>query len=138
MNDAEYDALRLRIGTLIDRWVKTLGLGWWTIAFEYERESAEFHVDDEPRPKTAACCVADWKYIHATITFNMRRCFPLNDDELERIFVHELMHVFLHETREGRTEDGWLHEERVASTLAQAFIWIREDSVKKLTDGRSI
>ena len=46
------------------------------------------------------------------------------DDELEWAFVHELAHVFLNEMRQE--DDAAAHEERCASQLADAFIWLRE------------
>jgi hypothetical protein len=55
----------------------------------------------------------------------MPRVLELSDEDLERCVVHELVHVFLNEARENG--EDWLdHEERVASTLAQAFIWLRD------------
>lgn len=52
----------------------------------------------------------------------MPRVREIGDKELERCFVHELMHIFLSETG-----DDWLdHEERVASTLTKAFLWQRD------------
>ena len=45
----------------------------------------------------------------------------LSKKEIEKVVVHELMHVFLNETR----EEGIDHEERVATQLQKAFFWIR-------------
>jgi len=124
MNDAEYDTQKARIQVLIDRWVRRIGLGWWDLSFEYVR--AEFEVDGKPAPETSARCTANWRYGHAHLAFNMPRVADLEDQDLERCFVHELMHIFLNEARESG--DDWLdHEERVASTLTKAFLWLRDD-----------
>ena len=51
----------------------------------------------------------------------------MTDAELEKVFVHECMHLLLHETRAGTVCDcPWdiRHEERVATTLQKAFQWI--------------
>jgi hypothetical protein len=54
----------------------------------------------------------------------MQRVAEQSDAVLERAFVHELMHIFLKETRE--TGRDWLdHEERVASVLTKAFLGLR-------------
>lgn len=124
MNDEEYERQKQRLLTLIDRWVSALGLGWWDIEFAYERGS--FEVDGEPAPNAVASCAANWRYGHAYIQFNMQQVAAQSDPQhLERAFVHELMHIFLNETREN--DDDWLdHEERVASTLTKAFLWLRD------------
>jgi hypothetical protein len=123
VNDKEFEHQKQRLLVLIQRWVGPLGLGWWDIVFDYERGS--FDVDGELAPESAAKCRANWRYGHAHITFNMPCIAEQSDDQLERILVHEFMHIFLHETREN--DDDWLdHEERVASTLTKAFLWLRE------------
>ena len=124
MNDAEFAAQRARIEPLIERWVKPLGLNWWRLEFVYVRD--EFEVDGKPAPSTMASCRANWRYLNATIEWNMPRVLNEDDDAtIERAFVHELTHVLINEMREH--DDDWLdHEERVASTLTMAFIWLRE------------
>jgi predicted SprT family Zn-dependent metalloprotease len=49
----------------------------------------------------------------------------MDADSIEKIVVHELMHVFLNEMR----EKGIDHEERVATMLSQAFLWVKESQV---------
>lgn len=48
----------------------------------------------------------------------------MSDEEIEYVVVHELMHVFLNEMR----EQGQQHEERVATLLAKAFLWVRDQT----------
>jgi len=123
MNDAEFDVQKARIGKLIERWVKPIGLGWWALDFAYVRD--DFQVDGKNEPETIMSTSARWRYLTATISCNMPRVAEQSDDKLERQFVHELTHVFVNECREDGKD--WLdHEERVATTLADAFLWIRE------------
>jgi hypothetical protein len=141
VTDAEYEAQRVRIRALIDRWVDALGLKWWHLDFAYTRDSGDFEVNGNPAPQAVACCAADWRYGTATVSWNMPAVARQDDDKLEMIFVHELMHIFLNEFRRLLPEDGkldlvgrddWLaHEERVASTLARAFLWLRDDMTKE-------
>ena len=127
MNDQEFEAQTERIRVLAERWAKPLGLGWWHVRLKFERDSDEFaeRTKATGAATTLAVCTADWRYMEATITWNMRLVAAQDDDELERDVLHELMHVFLKEI----SVDDPNHrasEERVATTLAKAFIWIRD------------
>ena len=127
MTDDEYETQKARIAPLIERWVKPLGLGWWKIDIAYRRERFDPKGDGErfSEGEVLGKCWANWRYGEACITLSMPAVADLKDDELETAFLHELMHVFLNETREAG--DDWLcHEERVASTLTKAFLWLRD------------
>ena len=131
MNDAEYEQQVARLLALADQWVRPIGLGWWRINLAYDREGADF-ADSAVKvggfqSGTLARCFADWRYGTATIVWNMPDVARTSDDELESAFVHELVHVFLHEMQEGARQSVQRpHEERVATTLAKAFLWIRD------------
>lgn len=127
MNDKEYIAQKRRIQKLIKKWVRPLGLGWWTINFSYRRESSLMPAETEYHPKTingtwvsAFITCADWCYQTATIECYLNILKDVNDDELEEYFVHELMHIFLSVMH---TQDKAGEEELVATQLAKAFIW---------------
>lgn len=125
MNDAEFEAQKARIQALAEQWLPPLGLTWWNIALEYARDNYDGRDGAQP---TVAYCKADWRYVHARIVWNMPLVAEQDDAELERIFVHECMHIFLHEMRwaETRDTDSLDHEERVATMLTKAFLWLRE------------
>lgn len=131
MNDTEFFEQVQRLTKISAEWVRALGLGWWRIDLTYDRTGGDF-ADSEVREGsfvkgTTARCYADWQYGIATIVWNMPTLSRLNDDELERVFLHELMHIFLCEMREGANQSKQRpHEERTASTLQKAFIWIRD------------
>lgn len=140
MNDEEYEAQKARVDKLAETWIKSIGLGWWRIEIVHVRDSGNYSPDGEPSPDGVACCKADWRYGHATVTFNLPRVAEKDDASLEWIFVHELMHIFLNELRAYvgdsnklvADRDDWLaHEERAASTLASGFIWLR-DSMREV------
>jgi len=128
MNDAEYEAQRARLKVLIDRWIYALGLGWWRITNSYDRTGEDFadaaQVDHGFHTGVAARCYPEWRYLMATIVWNMPEVERMDDETLEIAFVHELMHIFLHELHSD-DEDHLAHEERVASMLSKAFIWAR-------------
>jgi len=136
MDDAEFERQKARLLHLVDRWIEPLGLRWWRIDVVYCRD--EFEVDGAPARDTMASCKANWRYLQATVTWNMPRVRDEDDDEvLERSFVHECMHVFLNEMRETNNDDWLSHEERVASMLTSAFLWVRQaaEPVHLQTDG---
>ncbi len=127
MTDAEFEEQRLRLRALTEKWVGPLGLGWWAMEWVYAREEYE-PPGTTARNDSLAHCHCDWRYGHATITWNMPKVREIKDDELERAFVHELCHIFLNEMRwtAANSSDSLDHEERVASTLTKAFLWLRE------------
>jgi hypothetical protein len=128
VNDEAYEAQKARVQALIDRWVKTIGLGWWRITYVHRRsfsdiQSAGGNYEEKMR------CEANWRYGHACITVFVPAIEDLSDNALEWLFVHELMHVFLNEMKvenQGQADHQQEHEEHVASSLASAFIWLRE------------
>lgn len=127
MNDREYTKQKTRVRKLIKKWVKALGFGWWQMEFAYCRESKH---DTEPTaysPKlsgnrwvTIMETGSDPYYKKAMITVYIPEIVDLGDDELEEVFLHELMHVFLSPMKDRKHAK---EEEFVAQSLAQAFIW---------------
>lgn len=137
MTDAEYEAQRERVRPLFEKWVRALGLGWWELKLEFEREESaapitgtQYHTGTWG---TAFLCNVDWRYSRGTITAYMPLLGSMSDEELERSVVHELCHVFLNEARTADKDDWLDHEERVATTLTKAFLWLR-DSVREETN----
>lgn len=128
MDDAEFLQQKQRIMAIAEQWVRPLGLGYWRVDLGYDRDGSDFADTMQTvgafESGAAARCFPDWRYCIATVVFNMPRIAHLDDEELEGIVVHELMHIFLHEMRERSGALG--HEERVATSLAKGFIWIRD------------
>ena len=137
MTDAEYETQRQRLLDLADKWIKPIGLGWYKIDHEYARDDYE-PPDHKGTAKenSLAHCHTDWRYGTACITWNMPVVKEQNDADLETAYVHELSHIFLHEMRwtAGNEEDSLDHEERVASTLTKAFLWLRDSLVEAKDD----
>ena len=55
------------------------------------------------------------------ITIYLKAIKHLDADGIERVVIHELMHVLVNEIREGELH----HEERVATQLQKAFSWVK-------------
>jgi hypothetical protein len=130
MNDHEFETQKARLLALSEEWIRVIGLGWWRITHSCDRSGEDFadsvRKEGGFRSQSVARCFPEWKYGIATIVWNMPELEHLDDEELERVFVHELMHIFLHETRQSVDGDWLDHEERVATTLAKGFLWLRD------------
>lgn len=122
MNDREYRQQKRRIRRLIRRWENALGLRWWRISHVYYREGLQ--EASKEGASTLAQCTAQWEYRLATVRWSMPDVKEVADDELDEAFVHEMMHVFVSEMREGADHDiQGVHEEAVCTLLARAFVW---------------
>ena len=122
MNDAEFEAQKVRIKALIEKWHAPVGLRWWTVTHQYVVAAED--MPEDAGTEVLAKATVRWQYLRAEIVWNMRNVEDCDDDYLEKAFVHECMHVLLNEMR-SHTDD-LLHEERVASSLANAFLWTRD------------
>ena len=122
MNDADFEAAKERIKAIVGIWHKVLGLDWWRMTYLYSREKIVSESGD------GFTCLGmahvQWQYQAATITLNVPSLADESDSVVEMVVIHEMMHVFLHETRE-QTDDWAKHEDRVASTLTSAIIRTR-------------
>lgn len=125
MTDREYRKQKRRIRRLQKRWHGALGLGWWRIDHVYYRDG--LGGADGDGVATLARVVANWEYRIATVRWSMPDVEKNADDELEEAFLHEMMHVFVSEMREGADHDvQHVHEEAVCTLLARAFVWTRQ------------
>lgn len=123
MTDAEFEACKQRVTALLEKWTKVIGLGWWRISHDFHREEDTEH---EGAGSVGARCAVYWQYLEAHIDWFCPTLVDLKDDALENCVVHELMHIFVREMREDAESEGVDHEERVCTTLANGFIWLRE------------
>lgn len=137
MKDKEYRDQKKRIQKLIDKWVRPIGLGWWSLKYHWVR--GEFD-PTEPTPYAPftgennkyvyiMSVSTDYFYQTANLTFYLQTLLEYPDDEeVEKFFVHELMHIFL-KPLQSKQKAG--EEELVATQLANAMIWSREAGEKK-------
>jgi len=122
MKKRDVRAQRKRIDALFERWVRPIGLAWWGFRFHYYTKRKRFKRND--KREALMITYADWRYRSVEIDINTPAMRDQSDEDLDTYFVHELMHVFLNEMRSN--DDRVNHEERVATTLADAFVWIRD------------
>lgn len=118
MNDADAEAQKTRVLAVAEPWMEALWLKWWNIEWRWHRGRIDGESD-----VTAMATSADWEYAEAVISVDLTRIEDWGTEELEKVVVHELMHVILHEARYWKDDLG--HEERVASWLQRAFLTVR-------------
>lgn len=124
IKDKAFKREQKRINRIMERWRDPLRLFEWEIVRLYSR--GPFPVDGEwgQRPAAAMASV-DWQYRRATLTFDTEATRDYDDAKLERIVVHELVHVIVNEMRCWKdADDGMAHEERVVETLAWILVGI--------------
>lgn len=111
-----------RVKAAFSKWVERLGLAWWRVDVCYYDDPGEilrrFKPEFEDRI-VAARVIADWRYAEASIEVNLPAFAGKTDEEIERIVVHELVHILVNEMHENETH----HEERVVTTLTKAIFW---------------
>lgn len=129
ITDKQKEDQKIRIKKLVDRWIRPIGLGWWKIDFDYNETITDGTLEDNFA--LFATCDVKWEYNTALISVNLSQIMCIDDEALELTFVHELMHIFLAEMRDIQKDQK--HEERVATNLAQAFIWA-VNNVKKIKE----
>ena len=98
-----------------------MGLGDWTISTEFVEE-LEGGGDEEFL--SAMRVFVYWEYKNAVIKISHKALKDRTKKEVERLIVHELAHCLVDEIKEG----GIKHEERVATNLTNAFIWVRNET----------
>lgn len=113
---------RRRVRKLFEAWLYPLGLLWWRIDIVYHRRRKGFRHDRTTQ--TFARVTANWCYMTAQIDVNVSAAQHQSDADLEHAVVHELAHILVREA--GDPKGVTLHEERVCTTLAKAFIWVRD------------
>lgn len=103
-------------------WINWTGLGWWRVDILFIKDRKEFTVDKN-REQTMVC-IADWRYLTATIRVNLQSARERKRYDLERTVVHELVHILVNELDVGDTG----HNERTVTQLTKAFFWVRDQA----------
>lgn len=134
MTDKQYKEQKARMKKLINKWVAPLGLNWWKLQYEWIRSDHDggetTYMPFTGKDQKFTCImsvVTDYYYKTATIQFYLLTLMDYSDEELERHFVHECMHIHL---KAMQTKQKAAEEELVATSLADAFIWVRDAGSK--------
>lgn len=131
MKDAQFKAIRDYCKPIALKWLGLMYCGWDKVDLNWSDHYFDREHDGHPR-ECVAFCVADWRYMHATITFSCARLWdhwnettmlPEDPEFIEYLIIHEIGHVLINEMREwdGSKPETMGHEERVVSRMAKAF-----------------
>lgn len=132
MEHEAYEAEKARIERFYQKWREPLGLDGWDVARTYH--DGPYVQEGGVESGTASTHVM-WEYRYAALSFNIQKTRELPDERLEDVVLHECMHILLHELRPLREQGAdatianaydRMHEERVATSLAWAFMRARE------------
>lgn len=111
MKDRTVKQLHALINKYVVKWKVELFLGMWKISFNLRDWLTNEHGDET---QTAARCTSTWNYFEADLEFNYMILKDKPDEYIERIVLHELLHIVVHELMVTGEID---HEERVVSHL---------------------
>jgi len=116
------------------KWVERLGLMWWDVDVHFYDDPGEIvrlfrQADNED--VVAAFVDSNWMYAHAKISINLPAFDEMEPREIEKIILHELIHILLNEMRQGELH----HEERVVTGLTKAFFWVVAAVEEELKSG---
>lgn len=118
-----------KIKKICNKWIYRLGLRWWEVEVHYVEDPQDvidiFKTNDNEI--VIGRTYVDWKYMSANVYLNIPSMLNMTHNQIERIIVHELLHVLVNEMR----EDGIDHEERVVTLLTKAVFWIKADIERK-------
>ncbi len=122
MKRRKFRKQKRRIQALAQKWIGPLGVGWWEVEHHYHDNRDDWKTDDgEILMETHW----SWKYRTAVIHVNIPALVDRNDEQLERHYVHELVHILVGEAL-VEADDKKDHVERAVEGIARAFIWLRE------------
>lgn len=91
----------------------------WTINFNILDYLGNAKVDGY---QTAARCDTSWQYFTADIDFSYVQLKDMEEKEIEKVIIHELLHIVVNEMRESGLE----HEERVVSHLQMIMSYLNK------------
>lgn len=120
MKDRTTLQLKAVINKYLKKWRSNLFLGMWTINFNIRDYLGAAR--DEGY-STAATCDSSWKYFTADLDFSYVQLKDMEEKEIEKIIIHELLHIVVNEMQEGGIE----HEERVTSHLQMIMSYLTRD-----------
>lgn len=78
-----------RIGLVVDRWVKRLDISWLAVTNRFTL------TDGDSDDRVACLAIPDWQYRQVTLRWNVVQTAGMEDDELEKTVVHELVHALI-------------------------------------------
>lgn len=116
--DSEYRKIRSMVRAAFFKWARVLGLRYWDCRVDYRRIPFPPHAQGGV---TAAKCHCKWEYRMVTVEVSLIDLSDLNQEQIEDVVIHELLHALVHEMRED--DPDCKHEEAVVTGLTRAIRW---------------
>lgn len=129
MDDKEFEKQRERVLAIFNSWRDLLSLNSHRFSISYDR-------NNDNDKTTVARVWANWEYMTHHVKFYMPQVLEIEeDDQLEELVVHELVHVLLDPLSKQLKEDGdeakLAINEFVTTNIAYRLIWARDKSKEK-------
>ena len=124
MTDKEYREQKKRVESMINKWFKPMGMGWFDILFDWHRdERKEPTRNNIPAVADVEC---SWEYKRAKINWYLPVIQNIDDDELENMIVHEFVHILINSVDIEELPNEKL--EYATESVARALIWVKKSS----------
>ncbi len=137
MNKKRVEKQKVRIDALCEKWNAPLFLGMWDLRFVYfDNLKSSYEPDDN-----FECFLkinSGWEYLDATVSVSVSSIEKSSDDELEELFLHEMVHLYTNEVWDvvedckGLPKDAYKHNERLTTMMAKIIL-----NTQKLTEERT-
>lgn len=118
MNDLAIDALKAEIRGHINGWKGRLLLYDWNIIVHWYHDQIPGFAES-----AAGVSTPDWRYMEATLKWNLEKLDSLTPVERERVVVHELLHCLTN----AACKTGSAQEEHLVTRLALVLVPHREE-----------
>lgn len=127
------------IREIFERLHKLLNLGYWTIRLEFKMDPADPNDSDS---SVVAKCWTRWEYREAHLTFNLHEMADFSYKRMEKVVLHEMMHIFVHPMRmwwpermEQSAHDHCMKiEEKTVTDLTDAFLSMLNQLQERMLD----
>jgi hypothetical protein len=121
MNDYQFHRVKNKLQKYLKTWKVLLGLQWYRLDVLFDRDSIRRPDPENPGGTivTYATTSCSYEYLQAAIQFSVPGLQDKDDADLERVVIHELLHVVVNEMRDASRSTK--HEERVVSVLEEVF-----------------
>ena len=122
---SKVERARALVESSLKKWLKPLGLLWWDLTvcfYDDHNDIAQVFKTDADSTTVVAKTYVSWQYGTANVHFNLIALVGMTADKVERIVVHELVHILINEMNEQEQH----HEERVVTGLTKAFLWVED------------
>lgn len=119
----QFEIAKARIEELTTVWQYNMDLGWLSIKHTF---NPNFHEEEHLMVATTE---ADWEYRCGVIDWHLPRVCALEDDTLESVVIHELVHILNNPIEQMATKE---HQtplvEFACESIARAILAVKQRS----------